>query len=132
VNNAISNSLEKLFDDAMQGLRRMLNLLDDEHNAITSSDAQSLLRISKDKAEGLALLSLLQTRLRHEKLPTHLPVHDFELLLSRCQHRNQANGVLLNLQFAQRQAALGDLAPSGYGPGGQARLGVGPRPLVSV
>lgn len=124
-------NIEALFDRALQTLRGLLDLLDDEQRAIRARDTQAVLRLSRDKEDRLEALAELQERLQRERLPSHLPAHDFELLLARCQQQNRTNGQLMNLHLAQRPTLPG-LRDDGYGARGETRIGGTSRSLVTV
>lgn len=127
-----SAPIETLFDRAMQSLRGMLDLLDAEQHAVATRDAQALLKLSREKASRLQGFAELQNLLRQQSLPTHLPLQDFEMLLSRCAAQNKANGMQMNLHLAQQPATLAGVRSEGYGARGETRYGGLSTSLVSV
>lgn len=127
-----STSIEALFDRAMQSLRSMLDLLDAEQHAVATRDAQALIKLSREKASRLQGFTDLQNLLRRQSLPTHLPLQDFEMLLSRCAAQNKANGMQMNLHLAQQPAVLPGVRNEGYGARGETRYGGLSASLASV
>lgn len=117
--------------DSLYGL---VELLDDEHAALRSSDIQAVARLSRDKAAGLTALSGLLTELRLRSWPEELPVAELQGLLDRCQQQNRRNGILMNLMAAQRQADHGQLGLSsdGYGRSGMTALRADSRRIASA
>ena len=127
-----SAPIETLFDRAMQSLRGMLDLLDAEQHAVATRDAQALIKLSREKASRLQVFGELQNLLRRQSLPSHLPLQDFEFLLSRCAAQNKANGMQMNLHLAQQPTALPGVLSEGYGARGETRYGGLSTSLVSV
>jgi flagellar biosynthesis/type III secretory pathway chaperone len=122
-----------LIERSLLSLRGMIGLLDAEHTALRNGDVASVKHLSQEKAAGLMSLSSLLAQLRQRPWPAHIPANELLDLLGRCQERNRANGVLMNMQAARRQAghaSLG-LASDGYGRNGNTPLRAESRTLAS-
>ncbi len=128
------DDIDLLFERGLQELRSLLGLLDDEQAALQARDVLTVTRLSRQKTDALETLGRLQARLRQQRLPARLPIHDFELLLTRCQQKNRANGIQMNLQLAQGQQQSTPLgfAAAGYDARGLSALRQGTRTLGSV
>jgi hypothetical protein len=126
--------LPALIERSMLSLRGMVGLLDTEHEALRRGDAIAVKHLSEEKSAGLLSLSALLAQLRLQPWPAHLPANDLLALLERCQEQNRANGLLMNLQAARKQAghaSLG-LANDGYGRQGATLLRAESRTLANA
>jgi len=126
----LADSIRKSIDS----LYGLVELLEDEHAALRSSDMQAVSRLARDKSAGLHVLSDLLAELRLRSWPEQLPVAELQGLLERCQQQNRRNGVLMNMMAAQRQADHGQLGLNceGYGRSGLSALRADSRRIASA
>lgn len=132
--DAGADLLQTLIERSLLSLRGMVGLLDAEHTALRNGDVAAVQHLSQEKSAGLLALSALLAQLKLRPWPAHLPANELLELLDRCQEQNRANGMLMNLQAARRQAGhtgLG-LASDGYGRQGTTPLRAEIRTLASV
>jgi flagellar biosynthesis/type III secretory pathway chaperone len=126
--------LQALIERSLLSLRGMVSLLDAEHKALRDGDVAAVKHLSQEKSAGLLSLQALLTQLRQRPWPAHIPANELLDLLDRCQEQNRANGVLMNLQAARRQAGSASLglASDGYGRSGATPLRAEIRTLASA
>jgi len=135
-------AIGRLLDQQLDALRRVLELLGDEHEALLGRDAASLELVTSSKTDALARADELE-RQRRTLAPKLTDMERFaqdrdvgvrwERLLDltrQCRERNDGNGRLIRRQQARVESALGILRGDSrkgdsevYGPDGGQRRG---------
>ncbi|HWM28040.1 MAG TPA: flagellar protein FlgN [Woeseiaceae bacterium] len=131
-------SLARIMDESLEGANELLQILQDERQALENRDAEALGVAAEGKRKCVGRLEALETKRRTaaESLqPAAERWQCFLSVISRCNELNATNGAIIRLRRQQIAAAvklIGGGAAETYGPTGTESPSRAGRALAAV